>query len=141
MSKKHVITIPADMVGRVRNSLFGELSSAAQAVIAACERRGREEHPEWFTEGLASFERVRSLLDQVGWAAAKPPEAVRIVAGSFGELLLEAVRGEVEIDDAALKDIQEGRLREPAKVVEIRARAERMREYLASVERELEVSA
>jgi hypothetical protein len=141
MSKKHVVTIPAEMVGRVRNSLLGELSGAAQAVGTASEQREREEHPEWFTEGLASFDRVRSLLDQLGWVEAKAPEAVRIVVAFYGELLLEALRCEVEIDDAALQDIEEGRLTEPAKVAETKERAERMREYLASVERELGVSA
>jgi len=137
MSTKQMITIPAAMVSRVRNSLFGELGGAAHDVGSVTEKRGREDHPEWFVDCLVSFDLARALMDHVGWSEATPPAAVQIDVERHGDLVLAAVRGEVEIDDAALKDIEEGRITDPAKAAEIRGRAERMREYVASVEREL----
>jgi len=137
MSTKQIITVPAEMVGRVRNSLFGELGGAAHDVGQACERWGRESHPEWFADGLASFDEARALMDHIGWVEASLPQAAQIGVKRYGDLLLATLRGEVEIDDAALKDIEAGRYDDMDKVAEIRERARRMREYLASVEREL----
>jgi len=137
VSADQIITVPADMVGRFRNGALGELGGAAREVAQASELRGREEHPEWFAEGLASFDTWRALLDQVGWMAAGPPVAEPLDVERHGELLLVALRGEVEIDDAAIDDIENDRITDPAHVAEIRERAERMREYVASVEREL----
>jgi hypothetical protein len=137
MSTNQTITIPADMVGRVRNSLFGALGIAAQEVGQVNELREREAHPEWFAECLASFDKARALIDQLGWTAASPPVAAQIDVDVYGELLLAALRGEVELDDAELSDIEDGRITDPAKVESAPAQARRMREYLASVEREL----
>jgi len=137
MSTSKTITIPAEMVGRVRNSLFGELAGAAHDIGQTSERWGRESHPEWFTDSLAAFDDARALMDHLGWTEANPPVAARLDVERYGDLLLATLRGEVEIDDAALSDIQAGRQSDPAKVAEIPVDARRLREYLASVEREL----
>jgi len=135
-STKKTITIPAEMVGRVRNSLFGELAGAAHDVGQACEWWGRESHPEWFAGCLASFDEARALLGELGWTEATPPAAVQIDVERYGDLVLAAVRGEVEIDDAAIDDVEKGRITDAVKIAEVRGRAGRMREYVASVERE-----
>jgi len=137
MSSRQIITVPAGLVGRVRNSVFGELGGAAHDVGQACERWGREQHPEWFVQCLASFDLARALMDHVGWSEARPSVAAQIDPAVYGGLLLAALRGEVEIDDAALEDVEKGRITDPVKVAEIRERSVRMREYLASVEGEL----
>jgi len=137
MNTTHTITIPADMVGRVRNSLFGELGGAAHDVGQASEQWGRESHPEWFADPLAAFDRARALMDHLGWTEPNPPAAAQIDVAVYGDLFLATLRGEIEIDDAALTDIREGRYDDMDKVAEIPDRALRMREYLAGVEREL----
>jgi len=140
MSTSKTITIPAEMVGRVRNSLFGELAGAAHDIGQAAERWGRESHPEWFADSLATFDTARALMDHLGWTQADPSVAAQLDVERHSELLLATLRGEVEIDDAALKDIEAGRQTDPARVAEIPVNARRLRECLASVERELGAS-
>jgi len=134
---RQTLIIPVDLVRRVRSSAYHLLGLAGQAVGVAGETEGNERHPEWFLGHLEALDRMRALLDAIGWMAAVAPVAVQVDLERHGGTVLETLRSEADEDADALKDIEEGRLTDPVKVTEVRERVLALAEYTAIVEREL----
>jgi hypothetical protein len=65
---------------------------------------GREQHPEWYREPLEHFDRVRALLDLIGWDATDTPAEVHIDLHEHQGAILDALRVEMIISDADLEE-------------------------------------
>jgi hypothetical protein len=63
-----IITVPAELVGQLRVGLLSVLADAAEDILNAAKRRGRERHSEWFQGARGKFERAFVLLDLIDWS-------------------------------------------------------------------------
>ena len=87
------LTIPANVVPDVRESLFCLMGDAIQEIGDALIRREGELHPEWFKGDRRCLEDLFALLDLVGWSAGGERREVEIDAREFGRPLKEAIDG------------------------------------------------
>jgi hypothetical protein len=66
------VAVNAGDLANVRRAAFGELWYAVQSLGEAVEQV-RDEHRPWGSDGaLATLDRVRALLDQIGWDEGRP---------------------------------------------------------------------
>jgi hypothetical protein len=68
-----MLQVPKRMAGEARYGLHSVPGQAAQEVSVISDRKGREDHPEWYREPLVRFDRARMLLDLFGWATPPAP--------------------------------------------------------------------
>jgi hypothetical protein len=133
-----IITVPAEMVGELRNGLHTVLGDAAQGVSQVTDRPDRERHPEWYVEHRERFERAWALLDLVGWGEPKQPAALRIDLRQHHHAVTEAlgVRLQVGADDlkeAGAVDVERAADGEPSKREATIRRVHTLREFAAAV--------
>jgi hypothetical protein len=87
------LTIPAGIIDDVRESLFGLLGGAAEAILHSLEQPEREYHPEWFRDDRRELEDALALLDLAGWDAARRPRATDVELIRYGSALKQAAEG------------------------------------------------
>ncbi len=92
------ITIPADVVPLVYSGLQLDIW---QGVMPELEelfvRRGRVEHPEWFTEPFERLDRTRALLEEIDWPRTSAPAEAVVDFDAHREALLSALRAELQM--------------------------------------------
>ncbi|HEX5307629.1 MAG TPA: hypothetical protein VFW38_00955 [Solirubrobacteraceae bacterium] len=102
------ITIPARIVRYLREALHSQLGMAAEDIGQASHEGGRVQ-PALYAEPLARFDRIRALLDLIGWKdeTDETPAIVNLVA--HRPALLTALQAQLETernlgeDDPSLK--------------------------------------
>jgi hypothetical protein len=62
-----IFTLPAEMVGPIRDGLHTALGDAAQRIEDVSTKPERERHPEWYAEPREHYRSVCRLLDLIGW--------------------------------------------------------------------------
>jgi hypothetical protein len=108
------LTVPAEMVGLLREGLHSEIEAAVHLIAPVVEAPGREEHPERYQAPLARLDAARALLDLVGWSTAGPPVDVRVDLRQHHRSLLRALRSELLVEEEALGGGQESGPRDSA---------------------------
>lgn len=128
------LTVPAEMVGLLREGLHSEIEAAAHLIAPVVEAPGREEHPERYRAPLARLDAARALLDLVGWSTADPPVDVRVDLRPHHRSLLRALRSELLVEEEALEGGQESGPRDSAGRRMIVARVDALRELISTAE-------
>lgn len=137
-SARQLITVPAEMLGELRNGLHTVLGDAAQGTSQITDTGGRERHPEWYAEHRERFERTWALLDLIGWSEPKHPAALRLDLHRHGEAVIEALDvrrlvAEDDLKEADAVDTERAERGEPPKRHQTIERAEAVREFSAAV--------
>jgi hypothetical protein len=133
------LTVPAQVVTFVRSALHTELGSAAEALAGVVERRGHEDHPEWFAEPLQRHDATRALLDVIGWGNTDQTGDVRVDLCTHRETLTAALDvamcvGDEELAEAKRVDAESRKRGEPPKRDAIARRVLALRKFVAAVE-------
>src|SRR6478672_8680489 len=105
------VTIPADVIDDVRESLFCLLGGAAEAIVHSLEQPERERHPEWFRAERTEVEDALALLDLAGWDASIAPRAIEVELPRYGPALKQALVGYLAVleDQEAEADLNDER--------------------------------
>ncbi len=72
------LTVPAVIVGDLRDGTYAALGLAASEIDCAVCRRDRDTHPERCIGQLERLDAARSLLEALGWSMTIPPVDVRL---------------------------------------------------------------
>jgi transcriptional regulator with XRE-family HTH domain len=97
-----ILVVPAAMVGYLRESLHCEVGKAGEEISGASSRTDRLQHPECYGESFAHFDRVRALLDLIGWK--QEPHEVRVDLREHQQAILEGLRMEALVVEDQLHD-------------------------------------
>jgi Sigma-70, region 4 len=95
MATETTLAIPAEIVPRFVKALHLELGTAAQAISQTSLEHEQVAHPEWYAEPLGQFDRLRALLNAIGWQA--PASALVIDAVSHRLAIAAGLRTAAEI--------------------------------------------
>jgi hypothetical protein len=136
------LTVPADVIGDVRESLFGLLGGAAEAIVQSLEQPDREYHPESFRADRRELEDALALLDLTGWDAASESRAIDVELARHGSTLKQAVDGYLPVldDEEADADVNDQRRAvegKPPRKSQIVERVAGFREFAALLEQRL----
>jgi hypothetical protein len=136
------LTIPANVLPDVRESLFCLLGDAAEAISHPLEQPGHEYHPEWFDAGRRQLGQVFALLDLIGWDAARAPRQIHVDLHEHRQTLQQALDGykpvlEDQEREADANDQHRRKEGKPPRKQEIIARLVALREFIELVERRL----
>lgn len=101
-----MLTVPAEMAEHLRSGLHSGIGDAAETIAQVVGETGREQHPEWYREPLAHFDRVRALLDLIGWSATDPAVEVRADLSEHRQAILDALGVAMIVGDADLKEAE-----------------------------------
>lgn len=101
-----MLTVPAEMAEHLRSGLHSGIGDAAETIAQVVGEPGREQHPEWYREPLAHFDRVRALLDLIGWNATDPAVEVRADLSEHRQAILDALGVAMIVGDADLKEAE-----------------------------------
>jgi hypothetical protein len=92
------ITIPADVVPLVYSGLQLDIWQGVMPELDELfVRRGRVEHPEWFTEPFERLDRTRALLEEIDWPRTSAPAEAVVDFDAHREALLSALRAELQM--------------------------------------------
>ena len=72
------LTIPADVVGILRNALHTEIGQDASEIDRVSEDGHGDLHAEEYDKPLMDFDAHRALLDAIGWSKPDSDEAAQI---------------------------------------------------------------
>jgi hypothetical protein len=136
------LTIPADVIGDVRESLLCLLGGAAEAIVHSLEQPEREYHPEWFRADRRELEDALTLLDLIGWHAAGESRAMEVDLARYGSALRQAIDGYLPVleDQEAEADVNDRRRaaeQEPPRKGEVVERLAGFRALAALIEQRL----
>ncbi|HEV3319487.1 MAG TPA: hypothetical protein VG053_07120 [Solirubrobacteraceae bacterium] len=101
-----MLTVPAEMAEHLRSGLHSGIGDAAETIAQVVGEAGREQHPEWYREPLAHFDRVRALLDLIGWSATDPAVGVSVDLSEHRQAILDALGVAMIVGDADLKEAE-----------------------------------
>jgi hypothetical protein len=101
-----ILTVPAEMAEHLRSGLHSGIGDAAETIAQIASEAGREQHPEWYREPLARFDRVRALLDVIGWSATDPAVEVSVDLCEHRQAVLDALGVAMIVGDADLKEAE-----------------------------------
>jgi hypothetical protein len=101
-----MLTVPAEMAEHLRNGLHSGIGDAAETIAQIVAETDREQHPEWYREPLAHFDRVRALLDVSGWSATDPAVEVSVDLCEHRQAILDALGVAMIVGDADLKEAE-----------------------------------
>lgn len=132
------LTVPAELVGLVRSALLAELGRAAEELAGVVERRGHEDHPEWFAQALRRHDAARALLDTIGSGNTDPPVEVGIDLRTHRQALTAALDvallvGDEELAETEQVDAERAQRGEPSKREATIERVLALREFVAAV--------
>jgi hypothetical protein len=88
------LAIPADVVVPLRSALYADLGTAAEHLAGECSL----EAPEDVLGRLARLDRVRGLLDVVGWSAPEHQQPLVLDFGVYGQTVRDVLQGDLEIE-------------------------------------------
>lgn len=133
------LVVPPEMVRYLRDGLHNEIDNAAQAISQVVVDAGREQHPEWYREPLEHFDRVRALLDLIGWDETDSSAEVRVDLREHRRAILDALRmemivGDADLEEATAVDVERARRGELPKREATTQRVLALREFVAAVE-------
>jgi hypothetical protein len=133
------ITVPAELVGDLRQCLHSQLGAPAEGILDAIARSDRETHPA-YEPHLGHLGAVCAVLDLIGWTTPRQPVATTldltahhdVVTGALDFALQASVD---DVDEAAAADAERAARGEPAKGAATLERTSALREFAACVKR------
>lgn len=99
-----IITLPADAISDLRSGLHSALGAATEAIDSVVTMRGREQHPEWYHEPLEHLDRVRALLDRIGWSDTQPATDIQLDVRTHRWALERALENAMKASNDALRE-------------------------------------
>jgi hypothetical protein len=133
-----LITVPAGMLGELRNGLHAVLGAAAVSIAQTTARRERERHPEWYAEHRAQLEGACALLDLIGWAEPRHSAAMPIDLRIHRRAVREALEVRLlvaadDLEEAATVDAERAERGEPPTREVTKKRVAALREFADAV--------
>lgn len=98
-----IITVPARIVGYLRDSLHTELAIAAEDIGQVSDEGGRR-RPELYAEPINRLDCARALLDLIGWKEASSSGSVAIKTAAHRDTVLAALKGRLEAERYLMTD-------------------------------------
>jgi hypothetical protein len=95
-----LVTVPAELVKRLRQGAFVAIGAAAQAIDAVVFSGKRGAHPEWFRSPVDDLGELCGLLDVIGWEGEMPEVDVQLELEALPRGLLKALRAVVDTAEA-----------------------------------------
>jgi hypothetical protein len=134
-----LLVVPPAIVPYLRDGLHSEIGTAVEEISVVTWEADRAEHPEWYGEPIEHLDRVRRLLDLVGWSANSKPGEIQIDVREHSQLVLDALNTELSVVDEQLREseqIDAGRAArgEPPQRETTAQRMIALREFVAAVE-------
>jgi hypothetical protein len=141
-----LVAVPAEMVGMLCDGLIGALGNAAEMISEAVAVSARVRPAGWFRASLARLDRVRALLDELGWGEDDPPVRVDVDLREHGAAVREALAVALptiraDLVEADVVDADRARQGLPPKREATIARVRALREFTAAVKAGLEMLA
>jgi hypothetical protein len=99
-----LVTIPAELLERLRQGAFVAISAAAQAIDGVVFSGRRGAHPEWFRGPSEDLQELCGLLDVIGWQGAVPEVDVRLDPDALPWGLLKALCAAMDTAEAEKGD-------------------------------------
>lgn len=125
------IVIPPRIIGYARESLCSQLGLAAEDIGEGIHEWGHR-HPERYAEPVERFDRIRRLLEFVGWADANPRQPITVTAPRDQMTLIDALMAQLAVErdmmeeDRGLRDAER-------QIKTARRRAREIEKFLADV--------
>lgn len=140
-----LLAVPAAIVPYLRDGLHSEIGTAVEEISVVTWEEGRAEHPEWYGEPIEHLDRVRRLLDLVGWSANSKPGEIQIDVREHSQLILAALKTELSMVDGQLResaqiDAERAARGEPPQRETTAQRMIALREFVAVVEGRIDTS-
>lgn len=134
-----LLVVPPAIVPYLRDGLHSEIGTAAEEILAVTWETDRAEHPAWYGEPIEHLDRVRRLLDLIGWSANSKPGEVQIDVREHSQLVLDALNTELLVVDEQLResaqiDAERATRGEPPQRETIAQRMIALREFVAAIE-------
>lgn len=135
----NTLVVPAELVRSLRGGLHSAFGVAAEEIATLSMEARRERDPDLYRESLAQFDRVRALLDVIGWVEVDPPVEVRFDLREHWQAALEALDNEIgavkdRVKEAAAVDAERAERGEPPKREATIQRARALRKFTAKVQ-------
>lgn len=92
MTPKETVTVPADVVVDLRTALYAQIGVIAEVLDSLTLRPDRERHPRRYQQPLQDLDRIRLLLDAIGWHHTGRPVSVELDLYEFGRALRGALQ-------------------------------------------------
>jgi hypothetical protein len=90
-----LVAVPAGVVGMLCDGLIGALGDGAETLSQEVAASARVRPAGWFRAPLARLNRVRALLDELGWGEDDPPVRVDVDLREHGAAIREALAVEL----------------------------------------------
>ncbi len=124
MTPKDTITVPADTVVDLRTALYTQIGVIAEVLDYLTFRSDREHHPQRYQQPLQDLDRIRSLLDTIGWHQLNRPISVELYLREHRRALVGALRMALTIIDRPATAVTDNTAPAPSgEAVRERARA------------------
>jgi hypothetical protein len=124
------ITIPPRIIGYARESLCSQLCLAAED-IAEGIHEWTHRQPERYAEPVERFDRIRGVLEFVGWADTNPQQPIAITAPRDQVTLIEALTAQLATEQDMMKE--DRGLRDAERQIKTaKRRARQIKKFLAN---------
>ncbi len=133
------LVVPAEMVPYLRQGLHFKLGNAADAISEVVVQLDSERGAGWYREPLERFDRLRVLLDHIGWEETDSPVEVHLDLREHRHAVLEALCVQVlvsedELRESARVEAERTAAGEPPSHEATARRVRALREWVAAVE-------
>ncbi|HEY5342889.1 MAG TPA: hypothetical protein VIJ66_04440 [Solirubrobacteraceae bacterium] len=131
------LTVPAEMVGHLRNGLHSVIGGAARDISQTTEQPGREHHPESYEEPREHYDRTCALLDLIGWGDPEQPTQAQVDLPTHRWALMEALDvlllvADADMEEADTVDAERAKRGEAAKREATTRRVLALREFASA---------
>jgi hypothetical protein len=105
MTPKDTIIVPAEIVIDLRTALYTQIGAIAEVLDSLTLKPDRDRHPQRYHQPLQNLDRIRRLLDTIGWSQSNRRTSVELDLGEHRRALVGALQMALTvIDDAAAGD-------------------------------------
>jgi hypothetical protein len=134
-----VLVVPAEMVPYLREGLHFKIGNAADAISEVVVQLDSQRGAGWHREPLEHFDRLRVLLDHIGWEDSDSPVEAHVDLREHRHAVLEALRVQVLVSEDQLResarvDAERTAAGEPPSHEATTQRVRALREWVAAIE-------
>jgi hypothetical protein len=130
MTPKGTIVVPAGVVLDLRTGLYAQIGTIAEVLESLTLRPDRELHQQRYHRSLQDLDRIRSLLDAIGWRHRDSLVAVELDLSEHRRALLGGLQAIFETIDQPTTDRESAA---PSSIEDAVQRANAIRALLRSV--------
>ena len=126
------IAIPPRIIGYARESLCSQLCLAAED-IAEGIHEWTHRHPERYAEPVERFDRIRGLLELIGWADTSPEQSITVTAPREQVTLIEALTAQLATEQDMMEE-DRGLRDAERQIKKAKRRARQIKKFLANAQ-------